>query len=139
MRKLPISLKKLQNPLGVSKALFADVSRELARLDDVQEIAVDAIRYVIDDDVPDVLLRLGANKDFAQALRLTSGGAGGSRHLQSKVARERREMFARQKDAPPRIWVRLAQVYEAAARAAARGDEAARAGAGHRRGRGRPS
>lgn len=118
MRKLPISLRKLENPLGVSRALFADVSRELARLDEVQEIAVDAIRYVIDDDVPDVLLRLAANNDFAQALRLTSGGAGGSRHLQSKVARERREMFARQKDAPPRIWIRLAQVYEAAARAA---------------------
>nr|MBC8289397.1 hypothetical protein [Planctomycetota bacterium] len=115
MVKLPFSRQKLQNPLGLSKGLRNDLSRELRRLSD--DVAADAVRYVVDDEAADVLLKLAADKAHPKALRLVSGETGGANVLQSKVARDRRAMFDRHKEAPARVWVRLAQIYEAAARA----------------------
>lgn len=115
MAKRLIKLKALANPLGLPKSLLNDLLKELGRLDD--SVAADAVRYVVDDEATEVLLKLSADPAHAKALRLISGHAAGSHPHQSTVTRERREMFDRNQEAPPRVWVRLAHVYEAAGRA----------------------
>jgi hypothetical protein len=106
---------KLENPLGLTTGLQNDLLKDLGQLND--DVVADAVRYVVDGDPADVLLKISANPENARSMRLLSGSASGSQALQSKVARQRRAMFQNSKDAPPLVWVRLAQIYETAGRA----------------------
>src|SRR5262245_14537335 len=109
---------ELKNRDGLSKDHLGALIKYLGRLEAVDEgLAAHSVRYVVDGGDEDVLLRLGGVKEAALALRL--GGASQSvnwSQLQA-AAKERAGLWRPDPNVDPGVWVRLAQVFDAARRA----------------------
>jgi HEAT repeat protein len=109
---------ELKNRDGLSKDHLGALIKYLGRLEEVDEgLAAHSVRYVVDGGDEDVLLRLGGAKDAALALRLGAPSQSVNWPQIQAAAKERAVLWRPDPNVAPGVWVRLAQVFDAARRA----------------------
>ena len=104
---------QLRNPDGVDKEMLDAIGQYLGGVREVDpELAFALVRYVVDDDVADVLAKLSSHQEACKQLGYTRVWVYNSPSL-NRLA----EVLKGERRAPAAVWIRLAHVLEAASRA----------------------
>ncbi len=109
----------LQNPHGLTKDHIHAIAQHFGRLRELDEkTAARTVRYVIDGTDEEVLLTLGGMKDAVTVLFLTPRSQAGNYGNFQAAAKERSILFRPGTEVAPGLWIRIANVLDAARRAA---------------------
>jgi HEAT repeat protein len=109
----------LKNAVGLKKDHLSALIRYLACLENLDDALADhAVRYVVEGTDEDVLLRLGGQKEAADILRLDGTGMHTPWQQFQAGTKERARIWRPGHPVPPGVFIRLAQVFDAARRAA---------------------
>jgi hypothetical protein len=119
-KKSVLKSSTLKNPEGLSKEHLEALLGYLSRLEKCDlQMAAHAIRHVVDGTDEEVLLTLGGCKEAAETLCLTGANVTAANYKESQHGiQERAKVLHAGKFGLARLWIRLAQVFEAANRAA---------------------
>lgn len=109
----------LKNPSGLGKQLLEPLLNYLGHLAEIDaDVAARTARYVVDDADAEVLLQLGGQSKAAKALGLSTGSHNIPWQKMQSFQKERAAIFSHGMDAPPALWLRLGEVFDAVYRAA---------------------
>ena len=105
----------LQNPDKLGKPLLKALLIHLGRLGEIDaQVAADVIRYVVDADPEEVLLKLGGLSEADKELLLAGVTRRAGAYARFVIAcKERLAIVRAGEKAPPSLWIRLGQVFEA--------------------------
>ena len=105
----------LQNPDKLGKPLLKAFLIHLGRLGEIDaQVAADVIRYVVDADPEEVLLKLGGLSEADKELLLAGVTRRAGAYARFVIAcKERLAIVRAGEKAPPSLWIRLGQVFEA--------------------------
>lgn len=105
-------------PTAVTREFTKALGKHLGRLKD--EPLAAAVAYVLDGSDADVLLNIGKLQEAGKSLALGGVSNDVPYNLRQDIEKERLALLREGVETPPAVWLRLGEVFDAAARASGR-------------------